>query len=80
MILLIAFLVLVYIGWSNFSNRNKQKLVQMQQDLKELRWEYISAQADLQKVSQQTRIASAVDDFGIEELKEPPKTILLAKE
>lgn len=75
--LLITALAILYIGNTRYAERQLRKINDIQAKLKELRWEYMSTTSDLMLKSKQTEVAKLVAPLGLEELKQPPKKIVV---
>ncbi len=76
-ILLISTLAILYIGNARYAERQLRKINEIQSRLKQLRWEYMSTTSDLMFKSKQTEVAKLVAPLGLEELKQPPKKIVI---
>lgn len=77
--LFLAFLLLLYIGNTHYSEKTIRKIDRMKKVLREERWEYMTAKNDLMFNTKQTELASKVNARGLKELKEPPKKIVISK-
>lgn len=71
-LLFIAFLFLLYIGNNHYAMKSIKKLNQNEQQVKQLKWEYINLKSELEHKSQQSWIAEQLRTTGIQELKQPP--------
>lgn len=68
--LFIANIALVYY----FENTAREK-VKLQNELNELRSQYNTTVSDLEKSKQQSNVAQAIQQMGLEELRTPPQVI-----
>jgi len=76
----LSFLALLYITNAHFADRAMISMNGLQKELKELRWEYMNTKSQLMYKSKQTEIKKLVTPLGLEELKQPPKKIILDQE
>ena len=80
----IAFLALLaafYIGNRYNAERITRETTRLQDEIKDLRTEALSTQADLMIVSRQSRVYGMIRERGLdlEELKEPPYKLIINK-
>ena len=54
-------------------------LEQVKKEMKEFRWRYMSAKADLMYNCKMTEVANAVKPLGLKTLDSPPQKIVIAK-
>ena len=74
-LLFLAFLASIYIA-NNYLAENKiRKADEMREDLKELRYEYITGKSDLMEASKQSKISFGLKEIGIKENTEPVKSL-----
>ncbi len=76
----LSFLAILYITNAHFADRAMIGMNNIQKELKELRWEYMNTKSELMYKSKQTEIKKLVTPLGLEELKQPPKKIIIAQE
>lgn len=74
-ILFCAGLMLVYIAYGYSSERVVRDLDHTGSELKELRSEYITVRAQLEKQEQQSQVASGIGELGLRESRVPPLKI-----
>lgn len=74
-VLFITFLILLYIANNHYALKSVKQLNQSEQQLKQLKWEYVNFKSDLEMKSQQSYIAHQLIETGIKELKQPPVKI-----
>lgn len=78
-LLYLAFLASIYIA-NNYLAENKiRKASSMRNELKELRYEYITGKTELMEASKQSKISKKLERIGIKENTEPVKTIKIKK-
>jgi hypothetical protein len=76
---------LIILGMFYISNifrveKSKRQIDDLEEDLRELRYEYITSRSRLMDESKPSSIAEKLKDTGIVESLEPPKKILISKE
>lgn len=78
-ILFLALLAVFYIANTRYAERNMRQINTLNQNLKELRWQYMTAKSKLMFRSKQSEVAKMVKPLGLEELNEPPKKIVIGQ-
>lgn len=76
-ILFLALLAVFYIANTRYAERNMRQINDLQQSLKELRWQYMTSKSKLMFRSKQSEVAKMVKSLGLKELSEPPKKITI---
>jgi hypothetical protein len=71
---------MVYIANSYYAERTVRQINQINQELKELRSEYITTKSDLMFLSKQSEVAKALEPYGIKESVVAPKKIVVNRE
>jgi hypothetical protein len=75
--LLLLFLLAMIKIWSNHSADTQMKQInKLGQDLKEMRWEYLTTSADLMNRSKQSEVVKQIEGSGLKEISSPPYKIL----
>ncbi len=74
-ILFIALLTLLYIGNTYFAYRHIREINKARNELKEIRFEYISAKSELINHTKQSEIVRKLEGTGIKESVNPPRKI-----
>ncbi len=74
--LFLVFLAMLYIGNTHSVEGTVRKIDRMKTELKEARWNYMSAKSELMYKSKQTEVAKAVEHIGLKELTHPPQKIV----
>lgn len=78
-LLFLAFLAFVYITNDYMVESKVRKIDLMQNEVRELRYEYISVKSNLINISKQSQLAKRLKSLGIEENKQPLKVIRIKK-
>lgn len=73
----LMFMTMVYIANGYYAEDTVRKINKMENELKELRSEYIYTKSDLMFKSKQSEVAKSVADLGIKESTVPPKKIVV---
>lgn len=80
LLLVLTFLASIYIA-NNYLAENKiRRANKMREDLKEMRYEYITGKSELMEASKQSKISARLNEIGIRENTEPVKSIKIIKE
>jgi hypothetical protein len=74
-ILFASFLMICYISYGYFTERTVRDLQRVDQELKELRSEYITIRSELEKTEQQSKVAQNISALGLKETLEPPRKL-----
>lgn len=75
-VLFLFVLTVVYVWNSHYSIRSIREIGQVQNEIKELRWEFMTTKSELMNLGKQSKLAVLVDSLGLKELNEPPKVLL----
>lgn len=78
-ILFSAALMIAYIAYGYQTERIVRELNSSDSELKELRSEYITVRASLEKKEQQSQVAAGIRDLGLHESRVPPVKLELSK-
>ena len=76
-ILFLATLAIIYIANAHYAEKTTKSIYQIEKDLTELRWNFMSTEADLENLSKQSAVAKLVDPQGLKELTTPPIKIVI---
>ncbi len=79
-LLFLALLAICYITNGNYATKKIRALNKVNDQLKELRSEYIISKSDLMFISKQSEVAKATLAYGIKESVVPPKKIVVKKQ
>ncbi len=74
-IFFIAILGICYIANSHYAEKNIREIDQIDKQLNELRWDYMTTKSQLEYMSKQSEVARMVEARGLKELREPPEKI-----
>jgi hypothetical protein len=78
--LFLALLAICYITNGNYAEKKIRSLNKVNDDLKELRSEFIISKSNLMFISKQSEVAKATLALGIKESVVPPKKIVVKKQ
>ena len=76
----LAMLAIIYIANIYVAERKTRQIKDINTDLKELRYEYISTKSELMFLSKQSQVAKRLESSGIRESRVPPEKIILKME
>jgi hypothetical protein len=79
-ILFMSLLGIFYIANGYQAEKLIRQIYKTNNELKELRSEYITNKSDLMYISKQSQLATATYDLGLKELTSPPKKIVLTED
>ena len=74
-VLFLGFLAIVYIANAHFSEKNVRRIQELQGEIKELKWEYISIKSETMYKSLQSQIEKNTNPRGVKLQTEGPKVI-----
>ena len=78
LVLFIGFLLLAYIANAHYAEKKVRLIQELEGEVKELRWHYISLKTDLMQRSKRTEVLRNVDQGGLKSLKGKAKKIVVA--
>ena len=78
-VLLLVFLGVVYIAFAREAESNVRKIQALKNDVRKLRWEYMSLQSELMYTSTQSQIIKSMQAKGFQVDKKGPKRIVVPK-
>ena len=73
----LAILGILYIANAHYAEKNIREMSQIEKEMNELRWEYMTTKSELEYISKQSEVARLVAPTGLKELREPPKKIVV---
>jgi len=79
-ILLVAFwsfLLIIYIANAHYAEKQVLEIQQLQKEVKELRWRYMSIKSDMMYNTKQSEVAKAVDEQGLKIRSRKPKKLVV---
>ena len=77
-VLFFALLALLYIWNNHHAVRAIKTISKNEKQIKQLKWEYLTAKSELEGISKQSEVARLVEPFSIRELKAPPVKIYVS--
>lgn len=78
-VLFLGFLAIVYIANVHLAERNVRQIQELRRELKELRWYYMTLQAENMYKSRRSEMARSVEELGLKPLPDNPKKIIVQK-
>jgi Bacteriodetes cell division protein (FtsL-like) len=75
----VFFLLLIYIANALNSERKIRQIQRLEKEIKELRWQYMSAKADLMLESKQSEVLKSVEPLGLNTNNARRKRIIVQK-
>ena len=75
-IFFLAAIGIAYIANSHYAEKNVREIDQIEKQLNELRWDYMTTKSQLENISKQSEVAKMVEPSGLKELVVPPKKIV----
>ncbi|MEI8203022.1 MAG: FtsL-like putative cell division protein [Bacteroidota bacterium] len=76
-ILFLAFLAIIYIANTYFAYKHIREINTIRNELKEIRFEYISLKSELINRTKQSEIVLKLSGTGIKESEAPPRKIIM---
>lgn len=78
-VLFVSLLALFYIANTHYAERNMRQVNKLQKELRELESQYMTSKSELMYKSKLTEVAKLVKPYGLRELTQPPKKIMIDK-
>lgn len=75
----IVFIGVLEIFNTHLAVRLNRNITKKQNDIKELRWEYVGVKTELNLKSKQSALQKILEPYGLKSLQEPPKKIEVKK-
>jgi len=75
-VMFLSFLAVLYIANAHYAERNVRKIQVLQRDIKELRWHYMSLEAEIMYNSKRSEMVKNVQEEGLRPINEKPKKIV----
>lgn len=79
-VLFLGFLATVYIANAHYSEKTVRDIQKMQEEIKELRWKYMSLQAEIMYNSKETEVQERVEPLGLGRKGSGPRRIVVKEE
>lgn len=76
----LAAIAIMYIANAHYAEKSVRELNQIERQMNEMRWEYMTTKSELENISKQSEVAKMVAPAGLKELREPPKKIVISKD
>lgn len=76
----VAILAIVYIANTYYAEKTFKKIEKTRNELKELRFQFITTKSTLMYIGKQTEIARRVNKYGLKETTVPPYKIFYTKD
>lgn len=71
----LAVIALVYITNAQLAEKKVRRINKLGKEIRELKWEYLSAKSELMFRSKLSEVSKAVEPLGLKELNTPPQQI-----
>jgi len=78
-VLFIGFLLLIYIANAHYAEKKVREIQKLEDEVKELRWQYISYKTELMYNSKRSEVLKGVKQKGLKPIKGKPKKIEVAQ-
>lgn len=79
-VLFLTFLGILYIANGYYAEKTVKELYRTNNEIKELRSEYISTKSDLELIKQQSHVAFSIKELELKESLNPPNKIIIKKD
>ncbi len=76
-VLFLSFLAVIYIANAHYAEKKVRQVKELETDLKKLRWQYYSIQADLNFDSKRSEVVKASAKMGLKPSKRAPNKIII---
>ena len=73
------FLCLIYIANSNYGEKQVRQITTLEKDIKDLKWRYNGAKAEVMLSTKQSEIEKRVEPFGLKATNQRTKRIVIEK-
>ena len=77
--LFLGFLAMIYIANAHYAERNVREIQELRRELKEIRWYYMTLEAENMYKSRRSEIAKSVESLGLELADDKPQKIVIRK-
>ncbi len=78
-VLFLGFLATIYIANAHYSEKKIREIQKLQNDLKELRWHYMSLKSEAMYKSKRSEVAKTVEEAKLKQSKQKPKKIIVSR-
>lgn len=76
-VLFLGFLAVIYIANAHYAERNVRQIQVLQREIKELRWHYMSLEAEIMYNSKRSEMVKSVEQDGLRPITAKPKKIVV---
>ena len=80
LVLFIAMLGVLHVANNHTAENKIRQMNKLEQDIKELRWTYMTEKSELMYKSKQSEVAKMVEGMGLKELTAPPYKIVVKQD
>lgn len=80
LVLFIAMLGVLHVANNHTAENKIRQINKLEQDIKELRWTYMTAKSELMYKSKQSEVAKMVEGMDLKELTSPPYKIVVKED
>lgn len=77
LVLFIAALGVLHVANNHTAENKIRRINKLEQNIKELRWTYMTSKSELMYKSKQSEVSKMVEDMGLKELTKPPYKIVV---
>jgi cell shape-determining protein MreC len=78
-VLFLVFMLIAYIANAHNAEKKVRAIQEMQSEVRQLRWEYMSLKANLMYSTMQSEVEKSVAPLGLKPMKEKPNKITVDK-
>ncbi len=79
-IFFLTFIGILYIANGYYAEKTVKQVYRLNNEIKELRSEYISNKSDLELIKQQSHVAFSIKELELKESLTPPSKIIISKD
>ena len=79
-VLFLSFLAMIYIANAHYSEKKVREIQNLQSELKQLRWQYMSLKSELMYESKRSEVLKAVKHLGLKMNKKKPNKIIIRED
>lgn len=79
-VLFLSFIAMIYIANAHYSEKKVRQIQQLQSELKQQRWQYMSLKSELMYQSKRSEVIKSVKPLGLKANKKRPNKIVVNKE
>ena len=79
-VLFLSFIAMIYIANAHYSEKKVRQIQQLQSELKQQRWQYMSLKSEIMYQSKRSEVIKTVRPLGLKANKKQPNKIVVSKE